>query len=402
VPSPGDWPAEEEAEITMNSKERIAAAFAHREGDRVPIFEQSVASDTASEILGREAFTGTTYMHYQEAAAWMQGDAAHEDFERRLEQDIVDLARALHFDMLHPPWRMSQRPAGQLDPYNFVYGDPKGDHVVCRFDPDAKTFQVAERHFTTPPPETSDELEPAVEQAERSAEQGSIADPRAAFPWHARAMELYGDEFEVTGGTGLGIPLDPVWLMACIERPDLVGRLLDARLREVFRSLEAQAALGLRVIWAGGDLAGKGGPIYGPRVFRKLMLPRVKRLTAKCHELGLLYVYRTDGDLWPIEREFFVESDIDGYGEIDYEAGMDLDRLKARHGDRVTFWGNVPCGTVLRRGSERDVIEFTRHIIDVAAPGGGFILGSSNSIVPGTPARNVLAMVETALEHGRY
>ena len=81
---------------------------------------------------------------------------------------------------------------------------------------------------------------------------------------------------------------------------------------------------------------------------------------------------------------------------------MDLDRLKARHGDRITFWGNVPCGSILHRGSVQQVVDFTKHIIDVAAPGGGLIVGSSNSIVPGTPARNVVAMFETAREYGRY
>jgi uroporphyrinogen decarboxylase len=136
-------------------------------------------------------------------------------------------------------------------------------------------------------------------------------------------------------------------------------------------------------------------------VFRELLLPRVRKLCAKCHELGQVYVYRTDGDLRPIEQEFFVASGTDGYGEIDYEAGMDLDRLKPRHGDRITFWGNVPCGTILHHGTEAEVTEFTKHIIDVAAPGGGFILGSSNSVMPGTPARNVMAMVETALTYGR-
>jgi len=386
----------------MTPKERIRAAFDHREGDRVPLFEQSVASDVASEILGREAFTGTTYLHYQEAAAWMQGDAAHQEFEERLKADVVALARALEFDMLHPPWRASQRPARQLDECNFLYGDPDGDHYVMRFDRDAKTFQVAEWHWTTPPPQEPDELEPGVENAERQAAEFRIDDPRAAYAWHVEAMEKYGDEFEITGGTGLGIPLDPVWLMACVERPDLVARLLDAQLVSVCLHLEAQAGLGLWVIWGGGDLAGKGGPIYGPRPFREILLPRVKKLVEHCHKLGQVYVYRTDGDLWPIEREFFVETGADGYGEIDYEAGMDLDRLKPRYGDRITFWGNVPCGTILRRGSVKDVVKFTRHIIDVAAPGGGFILGSSNSIVPGTPARNVIAMFETARKYGRY
>ena len=64
----------------MTGRERILAAFQCGPTDRVPIFEQSVASDVASEILGRDAFTGTTYLHYQEAVAWMRGEKAHEEF----------------------------------------------------------------------------------------------------------------------------------------------------------------------------------------------------------------------------------------------------------------------------------------------------------------------------------
>jgi len=39
---------------------------------------------------------------------------------------------------------------------------------------------------------------------------------------------------------------------------------------------------------------------------------------------------------------------------------------------------------------------------DVAASGGGFVLGSPNSIMPGTPAKNVMAMIGTALTYGCY
>ena len=384
----------------MNGRERIAAAFAHRESDRVPIFEQSVASDVASEILGREAFTATTYLHYQEADAWMRGEAAHAEFERCLKRDVVDLARALHFDMLHPPWRHPEKPTERLGPYEFLYGDPEGDAYVMRFDPDARTFQVCERRYTSPPPSEPDDLEPVVAEAERNAEEFCLPDPAAAYPWRAEMIEQYGEEKEVTGGVGLAIPLEPVWLMACIERPDLVGRWLDARLRCAMRELEAQAKLGLRVIWGGGDLADNRGPVYGPRVFREIVLPRVRRLCERCHELEQVYVYRTDGNLWSIEDEFFRESGADGYGEIDHAAGMDMERLKARHGDRMTFWGNVPCGTVLHHGTPGEVAEFTSRFVEIAAPGGGFILGSSNSILPGTPAENVLAMIETALKSG--
>ena len=386
----------------IRPKDRIRAAFEHRELDRIPVSEQSVASDVASEILGREAFTGTTYLHYQEAAAWMAGEQAHCEFEERLDEDIVALARELGFDMLHQPWRVTGRPTGQLDEYTFLYGSLEGDYAVRRFDPEARTFGVVEQGGPSRPPDDPDELEPLVRSLEEQAARCEVADPRDAYPWHAEMLERYGDEFEITGQGGLSIPLQPAWLMACRLRPDLVCRYLDAQLESLSKRLEAQARLGLKVVWAGGDFADNNGPCYGPDVFRRIVVPRVRRLTAKCHELGQRYAFCTDGNLWPVEKEFFVDCNIDGYGEIDYDAGMDLDRLKPLYGDRITFWGNVPCGSVLHKGSVEDVVTFTKHVIDVAAPGGGFILGSSNSIVPGTPARNVVAMFETARQYGRY
>jgi len=381
-------------------KQRILDAYAHRESDRVPLFEQSIASDVASEILGREAFTGTTYLHYQEACAWAQGESAHAEFEERLYEDVIALGKALDLDMLHPPWRKSERPCVRADAVTFVYGDPAGDHEVWRFDPAAKSYGVAEA-VRKRSIQSTDELEAEVEAQEAAADALVISDPWEAAGWAGRMQREYGEEYEVTGGAGISIPLNEDWLVACVVRPDLVGRALDAQLVRACKQVEAQAQIGLKVIWGGGDLADKNGPVYGPRVFRELVLPRVQKLVAKCDELAMYYVYRTDGNLWPIEQEFFVESRIHGYGEIDHEAGMEIATLKERYGDRITFWGNVPTGTTVYGGTEAEVREFARRLIDAAAPGGGFILGTSNSVLPGTPARNVVALFEEGREYGK-
>ena len=66
------------------------------------------------------------------------------------------------------------------------------------------------------------------------------------------------------------------------------------------------------------------------------------------------------------------------------------------------FGDNVPCGTIIINGFKHEVAESTKRLIDIAASGGGFILGSSNSIMPGTPSRNVLVMIETGLTYVRY
>jgi uroporphyrinogen decarboxylase len=381
----------------MTGRQRIEAAFSHRESDVVPRFEQSIASDVASALLGREAFTGTVYMHYQEACAWCQGEAAHAEFLERLYQDVVATARLLKLDMLHEPWRLEERPSRRIDERTFLYGDPEGDHVIRTFDAASKTFGVAKTVRRTPvDPYDMDALEAGLRTVEREAEELTIDDPAAAFPSKARLMAEYGDRYAVTGSGGIAIPLKEGWLAACALRPDLVERLLDAQVVSLIKRYEAQAALGLKIIWGGNDLADKNGPVYGPAVFREMVLPRLKRLTDRCHELGLKFLFRSDGNLWSIADDLFVASGVDGYGEIDHDAGMTLERLKPLYGDRLCFWGNVPTGSLMVRGTAGQVRDFARRLIDVAAPGGGFILGSSNSIVPNTPPENVLALFQAA------
>ena len=382
-------------------RERVLKAFAHEEADRVPLFEQGIASDVASALLGREAFTGGTMLHYQESCAWDQGEAAHDEFVERYRRDLIDVARVLELDMLTRSWRMSERPAKRLDDVTFLYGDPEGVHHIYRYDPVSKTYgrvkTVGEKTDLSP-----DDLEPIVEQAERDAEARRIDDPAAAFTEQHWLLTEYGDRYAVPGEGSIAIPIQIPWLMACALRPDLIARYLDAQLASTIKGFEAQKRMGVDLIWGGTDLADKNGPVYGPVVFREIVLPRIKRMTQACHDLGMLYLFRTDGNLWPIECEFFVESGIDGYGEIDHESGMRLEDLVPKHGDRLTFWGNVPCGSVLCRGTEQEVRDFVMRLIDVAAPGGGYLFGSANIIMATTPVRNVIAMYETAREYGVY
>jgi uroporphyrinogen decarboxylase len=80
---------------------------------------------------------------------------------------------------------------------------------------------------------------------------------------------------------------------------------------------------------------------------------------------------------------------------------MDIRELKAKVGDRVCLVGNVEVDT-LTRGTRQQVAELTRGLIRDVAPAGGYCLGSSNTIPTYVPEPNYRAMVETALEHGRY
>jgi uroporphyrinogen decarboxylase len=217
-----------------------------------------------------------------------------------------------------------------------------------------------------------------------------------------KLIEEFGKERAISASAGfIAVPLEAAYLEAMTVRPDLIHRYLDIQLEGNLQDIEVLAAMGVDIIWGGGDFCSNHGPAYSPEHFRTFILPRLARITECGHRFGLPYFFRTDGWTWPVAQYLFVESGVDGYGEIDAQAGMDLGELKAKL-FHLLLWGNVDCARTLSSGSREDVVAETKACIERAAPGGGYILGSSNSIHSGVPADNFLAMIDTVREFGRY
>ena len=82
-------------------------------------------------------------------------------------------------------------------------------------------------------------------------------------------------------------------------------------------------------------------------------------------------------------------------------AGMDLRTVKERYGQRVCIIGNVDSSRTLPFGTPADVAEEVRDAIDIAAPGGGFILASDHSLHDGIPIENIVELFRTGAEYGR-
>ena len=381
----------------MTGLERMRCAFKHIEGDRVPIYEQGVAWDVATSILGRPAMTGLTGIHRQEAEEYLKSPEAGAEFGERVMQDCVDLAKALDLDAVSPSWIVGSTPTRKLDDLTYLYGDPNSDNYVIRkYDPYSDTMGVVECSMDK---WTIEDLEAHVLKMEATHHERAIPGP-SDFPSYLRLKELAGD-MAVVSGSVFVIPLEQIWLEAIALRPDVIDRYLEMQLDYSLDYIRAMAQMEIEFIWGGGDMAANQGPVYSPTFFRKYMLPRWKKISALCRELGVYYVFRTDGNLWSIADDVFVEAGFDGYGEIDVDAGMEMGPLKSRYG-HLTFWGNISCGRTLRLGTEAEVVDATKKLIDEGAAGGGLVVGSSNTILYGTPPENFLAMVNTAKSYGKY
>lgn len=375
----------------MRHKDRIMMAFRGEVPDRVGIFEQAFASSVASEMLGREVYTGSTSLHYKEAKAWIQGETAHEEFLEKCYADTIALAKHLELDALYMPWRMGTRPSRQVDEFTFIYGDENsGDWYTMTLDPASQTYG---KNMSGSPLVLGDVVSTMKERISTlaAAPTPTIEDIE---PMVLRAGKEYGDEYAIpSAGPAIGIPMQVPWLEATILERGLVEDYLDTLTEWVIAMLQEIKAAGCDFINGGADFADNRGPVYSPTFYREVMGPRWQRIMRACRELDLPYVMRSDGNLWPVADELFGRIRPHGYGEIDWAAGMDPKRLREAFPELVLF-GNVPCGTTLIDGTPEEVAETTRYVIDSAAP--RLVLGSSNAILHGTPVDNVYAMFETA------
>ena len=380
----------------MLPKERVQAAFEHRPSDKIPIYQAGFSSYAASLVLGREAYTGGGIQQFREARALWDGPAAHAEYLQRSRDDAFEIAEVLDLDLIRPQyWRMPERPTRKLDEVTYFYGsEAEGNWRVMSFDPTTELYQVVA---------SVARREPTLADLER-AESAELPDPASYRPRPANwpdlvaAVERFGQNRAIPGfGTGLCIPREPIWLEACLLRPDLVARQLDRQVAQVSGNVAAMAELGLTYLCGGGDFAGPRGPMYSPRVFHDLMAPRLQQISRICHAAGCYHGFASDGNLWPVAEDLFGTSGVDFFYELDRRAGMDLRRVRQTF-PRLTLWGGISSET-LHRGSTDEVRREALTALEVAKELHGMVVGCSNQIVIGTPPRNMEVMFETLRDH---
>ena len=382
----------------MNPKERVLKTFRHEEPDRVPIFEQLINAKIVSEILGKESLElgAGGFFGFEEAKAYFEG--REEEFKERM-RETLKVYDILEMDIVQLPYQMKRKPTKKIDENTFYYEDKESSTwSIYRYFPKTSVFGLVDSSLR----------KEGISEIEKIVKIGEKAQKEKRNFWKDYQdldylVEKYGKEKAVVVAAGgcVSIPLEPAWLEALIQRPDLVERSLELQLVGKLQYIETQVEHGVDFIWGGHDLCDKNGPVYSPFHFRKFILPRLKKITDLCHKLGVPYLYRTDGNIWPVAQELFVESGVDAYGEIDKSAGMDLGELKTKL-PHLTLWGNVDCGETLINGTKQEIIAETIDCLRKGAPGGGYILGSSNSIQAGVSAESFLLMLDTVKKYGRY
>jgi uroporphyrinogen-III decarboxylase len=180
-------------------------------------------------------------------------------------------------------------------------------------------------------------------------------------------------------------------LYAQMDEPGFLAAILDVlvewELRRITYLLEEDVDLITYMAWY------EGSDFWTPRLFRKLIKPRLAYLVEKTHAAGVTFRYIITKGWWPI-REDLLELGIDCLTGIDpVQDRIILQKVKDEIGSRICLIGGMNSAITLSQGSDEEIRQAVEDACLILGRGGGFILFPVDQIFVDTPWRKVESLV---------
>lgn len=229
------------------------------------------------------------------------------------------------------------------------------------------------------------------------------------YPW-PRAEDADFSEIELASKIlpeGMKLIVSPygmleplMWLMgyapfamALYDTPDLIAAMVE-RIWNIYVPI-SEAVLQMDSVGGlitGDDMGFKTATMVAPDHLRQYAFPYHKKLAELCHARGKLYILHSCGNLEAVMDDLIDDVKIDVKHSFE-DIIVPVEQFKARYGQRVGVAGGIDMD-LLTRGTEDQVRARTRQVLDACMPGGGYALGTGNSVANYVPVNNYLAMVE--------
>ncbi len=180
---------------------------------------------------------------------------------------------------------------------------------------------------------------------------------------------------------------------AVVDQPDLVDAILQ-RAGNFYVDF-TRALVDFRcvaVVWGSDDLGFRSGTMMSPDFLRAKILPWHKRCAEIAHSKGKPYLLHSCGKLDEIMEDLISDVGIDGKHSFE-DAILPITEAKRRYGKRVSLIGGIDMD-FLCRSDEASIRERVRETLGQCLPGGGYCLGTGNTVANYVPLDNYLAMLD--------
>ncbi|MFH1477651.1 MAG: uroporphyrinogen decarboxylase family protein [Verrucomicrobiota bacterium] len=391
----------------MTSRERIEAALAHREADRIPV------------DLGASESSGIHGIAYNRLKGFMElkgGQTQIHDLSQmiaKVEPSVLDKVGADAVPLLiepraWKPWRLQDGSPCEVPAKANLRQGADGTELIADDGTIVATCPSGSYYFDTCYHALADAVSPADIEAGISHLRG--------FDWPSFCDENYKDLrqkartlYEKTDRAVVGNLWVHVFTAGQIlrgfenfmmdllaDKPlahALMGRLVDCYEERVRRYVEAVGEY-CTVIQVNDDLGTQTGLQVAPETYREMIKPYHARLWGLIKKLsGKPLLLHSCGSIYELIPDL-IEIGIDAINPVQVRsANMDSQKLKREFGKDLTFWGGG-CDTqqVLGNGTLEDIKKEVRRRCADLASGGGFVFCQVHNIQPNVPPENIAAM----------
>jgi 5-methyltetrahydrofolate--homocysteine methyltransferase len=353
--------------------QRLFSAFQRKKVDRVPNFEVLIEDQHVEKLLGR--FAGNTLSYGGDPA---KGVSEGEGARPMKPTDYIELCKLIGQDaiIVESIWTP------------FKKRNPDGSVGGMIADRSIKTRRDWQEKVVIPGDAEIEEKMVFIREYRQALDKSGT---KIGF------CVLMAAYFQMLYEFVIGLE-DAMKLVS--EDRDFIEEMLEASTRYWVRFCQAAVANGVDFIWTADDVAFKTGLFLPPKLMREMWLPKLKRIHEPALAAGKPVMFHSDGnidELVPMLLEAGVTcvQPMDPYG-VDYRS------FKKKWGGSVCLAGNIDIEFPLAHGTPDEVDRDVKKHMEVLKPGGGYICGSSHSIVNYIPHENFIAMLNAIHSYGVY
>jgi len=331
----------------------MRAAFGHRESDRVPRGELCIEAGVANRLLGAEF--PEDYQHFDRDCA----------VRNLLGIDFVNVG-----DWPAEDLGIDDRGYRR---FRSVYGEE---------------FAMKGRGKLL--------VRPPIADIENAA-QYKVPDIQKVSPTLVRRYSQESDFFVMAQIGGPVSMLDEMfgmedYLVYALTNPKEI-RIIGEKVME-FEVAKAKLFIdaGAEAILMADDIAFNTGCFLPPSIMEEVAYPLYRQALSEIRRYGNVpVVFHSDGDLRLILKDLAALG-FDGLHSLQPSAGMDIAAVKRDYGDSLCLFGNIDLDWVMTQATPEEVAKVTRETIEIAAPGGGYVLSTCNTLIDAIPPANARAM----------
>lgn len=393
----------------MTSRERILAALNHQPVDRIPV---------DLDGTGQSGIAAAAYRNLRRHLRLPDTLPRVSDLVQMLAEVEPDVLERFRSDTvaLRGPCGSFSLPRGDWKPFRF------GSGLECLVpgafepdtEPDGSLIIRRSGHRVAQMPGDGFYLDSLVKAPGAThPDLGSFevwTYPDEHFAWLAKESERlfrttdkavvigFGPPYELFYGMGQGDFEE--WMVTFVSEPDYVdeifGKLIDRWIENLSRLHQAVGGH-VQVLQFCDDFGTQSAPFLSVEMFRERVMPAYRR--------GIDWIHRhtpwqvllhSDGAIFPLIPSL-IEMGIDALNPIQTTAaGMDLARIKADFGDRITLWGaSGDSQNNLTSGPSESVRQEAHRHLEILQPlEGGVVWASVHNIQANVPPENILALLD--------